>query len=63
MLLEERVFVEYFDRSRDIGDTPAKSGNIELFYGNKLKFHTQKCNTYRCIEKRCRTICFCPMVQ
>ena len=28
----ERVFVKYFDRGRDIGDTQAKSGNIELFY-------------------------------
>ena len=26
----EHVFVKYFDRGRDIGDTQAKSGNIEL---------------------------------
>ena len=25
-------FVSIFDRGRDIGDTQAKSGNIELFY-------------------------------
>ena len=28
----ERVVIKYFDRGRDIRDTHAKSGNIELFY-------------------------------
>ena len=28
----ERVVIKYFDRGCDIGDTQAKSGNIELFY-------------------------------
>ena len=32
----EHVFVKYFDRGRDIGDTQAKSGNIELFYVHML---------------------------
>ena len=28
----ERVVIKYFDRGRDISNTQAKSGNIELFY-------------------------------